>query len=104
MGFLLGLKLAVKLEAQGTIIEGDCQSITKLLLDKKVKHPPPPRKIASIIQDCRSMINASTTISFAPRSCNNATHHLVSIATKEQIEGLWNSESIDDVLKSIIMS
>lgn len=36
--FLLGLQLATKIEASGFIIEGDCQSITKLLLEKTANH------------------------------------------------------------------
>lgn len=51
------------------------------------------------------MINASITIHFVPQSCFNAAHHMASLATKEQTKGPWNSsESIDDVMKSNVMS
>lgn len=55
------------------------------------------------MQDCQSLLNPIIIVSFVPRSYNNAIHHMASVAAKENFEGSWNFELIDDVLKSIIM-
>lgn len=94
--FLLRLQLTIKLDTQGFIIERDCQSITKLLLNKNIK---PPWRIAKIIQNCPRLINSSTPIFYVPQSCNNVAHYLASLAAMEQIGHPMNSDSIDDVIK-----
>lgn len=48
-GFLLGLQLARKLGEREFIIEGGCQLVTKLSMEKEIK---PPWRIEKIIKDC----------------------------------------------------
>jgi hypothetical protein len=43
-------------------------------------------------------------ISFVLKSCNMVAHYMATTVAKEQIEGIWSSNSFDDVLKSIALS
>lgn len=93
MTFLLGLKLMEDMPSILIILEGDSQSIVKLLNDPDVN---PPWRIRSIIADCQNRIEAITqvSISFVSHDCNKAAQEMAAIASKEQISLKRNGTSL----------
>lgn len=92
-GFLLAVELGHKLHLQSISVEGDCQTVVKVL-NGEAGHTP--WRILGTIECITFLADQFSSISynFVKRRANSAAHNLASYAVKHNVQNCWTSAQI----------
>ncbi|OVA14796.1 hypothetical protein BVC80_1143g10 [Macleaya cordata] len=97
LAFLLGIKLALKMNFFDCVIEGDVINIIHFINDNSLNIP---WKIRAIILDIRSLVSSFHSIGFVhiTRACNKAAHNLAKFALNSSFITQKDSVSLKETV------